>query len=293
MSYQTHNIKSASRNLESKLLKGQSSKRYKRKYNKDNHKSMANLPMTHSFNERMKQFEQLKRDHMLKRKEEFNKNEIKECTFRPRISSNRSQEKDRSLKNSPSKPRNIDEFLKDQNNFEQRKLLRLEELSRERDQNECKTFRPKIDKKSRIMTKSEKDSIQAMPVHKRLHELSNKRCRNNVKSSLAFSKSNNKSMKSLNKTQLKQNYITEQFKINELLSNKSRRCRSKDIKRKNLHKELYDDAFKRKSRQEKLENQNNLNKNQSIRSFLKQTHGSFSKVINPTIPTKSLNKDSA
>ena len=77
-SYQTQNKKSSSRNLENKLLKGQSAKYSKRKYNKNNHKSMANLPMTHSFNERMRQFEQLKREHLIRRKEEFNKNELKE-----------------------------------------------------------------------------------------------------------------------------------------------------------------------------------------------------------------------
>jgi hypothetical protein len=288
---QTQELRSVSRNTNNRLLKGKTSKRYKRKYNKRNHKSMSSLHMTKPFNERMKQFELIKQEHMLIRKEEISKRELKECTFRPRIRSNRSFEKDKNHLNASSKPRNIDEFIKDQHNFEQKKFLRLEELSKERDRTECKTFRPKIDKKSRIMTNAEKDSINAMPVHKRLHDLAKRRCRNNVQSSLALTKINNKSMLSFNNTQLKQNYITEQFKINDLLNSRQRRCRSKNIKRKNMHNELYDDAVKRKSRQDKLENQNYVYKNQSIRSFLKHTHGSFCKTNNQTISSKILKKD--
>lgn len=43
-----------------------------------NNKSTSNLAVTSSFNERMKYFEQVKREHALRRKEESNMKELKE-----------------------------------------------------------------------------------------------------------------------------------------------------------------------------------------------------------------------
>ena len=69
--------------------------------------------------------------------------------------------------------------------------------------------------------------------------------------------------------------MTQKFNIGEIFNNKSRRWRSKDSKQKNLHQNLYKDAVNRKSRQEKRINNINQNQNQSVRSFLKNTHSSF------------------
>lgn len=222
------------------------------------------------------------------RRSRINK-ELKECTFKPKVNHSRSKERDHSniSKNSSKKSthrrRNVDEFLKDQSEFQQRKMQRLEELSKERDKNESKTFRPKIDKKSKIMFQNDKENLHSIPVHKRLHDLSKRRCRNKVKSTLETDRSQNRSQdKSHNVSRTRRNYITEQINITELLAQKSRRCKSKDIKpQSDVHTTLYDDAFRRKIIQNKIEN--GESKNQSIRSFIKHRKGSH----NFMVPSKS------
>lgn len=169
--------------------------------------------------------------------------------------------------------------------------MRLEELSKERDKNESKTFRPKIDKKSKIMAQNDKENLQNIPVHKRLHELSKRRCRNKVKSTLETNRSQNKSQdKSQNVSRTRRNYITEQINITELLSQKSRRCKSKDIKQlSDIHATLNDDAFRLRLVQKKIENDDS--KNQSLRSFTKHRKGSHN-FLAPCKSARTLKKHS-
>ena len=103
--------------------------------------------------------------------------------------------------------------------------------------------------------------------------------------------SKNKSTERNTKLKRKDNYHTEHFNISEFLNSKNRRCKSKDLmKRNNLHNDLYDDAFKRKSRQEKRENEAYPYKNQSVRSFLKQSNSSFSLINDQSQSARVLNK---
>lgn len=81
------------------------------------------------------------------------------------------------------KRRNITQFLKDQHEHEEKKLKRLERISKEREKSEGKTFKPKIDKYSKAISSFDK-SKSSLPVHQRLHNLSKDRCRNKIISAL-------------------------------------------------------------------------------------------------------------
>lgn len=189
--------------------------------------------MTQSFNDRMKIFQQNKlHKNILKREEEY-KNELTECTFKPKIHKNQSKNRNNRLSGNlskDSKRRNVTEFLKDQSVFEHKKLKKLEKLSREREKVDCKTFRPKIDKRSKYLTESVRDSLESVPVYKRLHEISNSRCRNHTKSSLERKltyQHQNKLISMKNKSRCGRNfetknaqYVTENFNIGKLLREK-------------------------------------------------------------------------
>lgn len=172
------------------------------------------------------------------------------------------------------KRRNMEEFWRDQNKWNEQKAKKIQELSREREKDECKTFRPSIDKNSIILASQDKNHMMNVPVHKRLHDLSKGKCRNHVKSALSM----NYNKPQTNNMSSKQFYMTESFKIKDVLDQKSRRCRSKELKRKNLHNKLYDDAFKLKATQSKISNQ--ISKHQSVRSFIKHT-SKPSQIANP------------
>jgi len=164
----------------------------------------------------------------------------------------------------------------------------LKNLSKERDQNECKTFRPQIDKKSRIITENDKNQIRNYPVHKRLHYLNKRKCRNLVKSQLEPVHSHHKSSHfNCNK----HNYLTEQLNIHSVLNESKRRCRSKDMKkRQNLHNTLYNDAFKRRESQNKMiAHEHTIIKNQSIRSFIRHNR-SQPNLLSNRKPTQKVKK---
>lgn len=58
-----------------------------------NHKSTSSLAGTQTFNERMKHFERAKLENNLRKKEEQGAKELKECTFKPKVRTNRSQDR--------------------------------------------------------------------------------------------------------------------------------------------------------------------------------------------------------
>ena len=66
-SYQTQDLRMQGRNVQKLLATTQAKKSYK--HNR-HHKSTSSLGLAQSFNERMKHFEQIKREHVLQRKEE-------------------------------------------------------------------------------------------------------------------------------------------------------------------------------------------------------------------------------
>lgn len=111
------------------------------------------------------------------------------------------------------KTRSINEFLKDQQDYADKKLKHLEEISTEREKIEDKTFKPRIDKKSKRM--SSKEISDALTVHERLHKLSNKRTRGNVQKVLGMPLHHVQSQ-SIVGTQ--RNYLTEQLNIEETLN---------------------------------------------------------------------------
>ena len=238
-------------------------------------KSKNHLAITQSFNDRMKMFEKTKNEKAKKRKEERANRELEECTFRPKVITNRSLDH-KTLRTSKSvqnlyKARSINEFLRDQDNFAMKKTKHLEEISKERDRIEDKTFKPIIDKKSRRIGSQEKIR-QNTTVHERLHKLSKNTKKNSIQKSIKTSMHNAKSQ-SIIDTQ--RNYLTEKLNIAETLMDKSNLSHSRSrSKRKNLHEELYDDALKRKLNQASLESQ--LLRNQSVRSFIKHRNSSNS-----------------
>ena len=101
-------------------------------------------------------------------------------------------------------------------------------------------------------------------------------------------------MKGLNRSKDKNHYITEQFEIGKFLKKKTKRARSRENKiKQNLYEKLYDDAFKRKSRQEERENEIYHNQqDQSIRSFLKQSNKSLIYNHSHTKSTRTFKKPS-
>ena len=211
-----------------------------------NNKSTSNLTVAQSFNERMQYFEMLKREHVLRRKEESNIKELKECTFKPKVATEKSTDRSsNNLKLSPGKfntsaspiqqskcrkgyhkRRNITQFLKDQHDYEEKKLKRLEEISKERDKSEEKTFRPKISKKSKLLN-NEKEKQIISSVYNRLHEVSKQKCRNKIVSTL-----DSKSRQSASIYPTKRNYLTEKLHIGDILGKNPRRWKSKENDRK-------------------------------------------------------------
>jgi hypothetical protein len=284
-SYQTQEKCHNSRNLGKNSLSGFSNASQKKM--KSQHKSTSSLHAAQSFHDRMKQFEETRKERALKMREEQGKHpqiyskkfwdcnlenkELKECTFRPRIKSNRTLGRQSpaqsSSKRAYKKKRNITEFLKDQKEFQEKKFKRLEELSKEREKKECQTFRPKIDKHSKIITENDNNLSRNIPVYSRLHDMSKK----NEKDFKSYVDPVHSRNRSNNFLSTKHNYITERFNISSALSDAKRRWKSKDMnKKKNLHHILYEDAFNRKSSKIKKNKDEEL-KEQSIRSFIKQT----------------------
>ena len=188
--------------------------------------------------------------------------ELKECTFKPKVSVDKSADRSSTnIKSSPGKiskvvspaplsnckrgyhkRRNITQFLKDQHDYEEKKLKRLEEISKERDKSEEKSFRPKISKRSKLITNPEKENQNISSVYQRLHEMSKQKCRNKVISTI-----DSKSRQSASIYPSKRNYLTEKMSIGDILSKNPRRCKSKENERKkNIHNTLYEEMFKRK-----------------------------------------------
>lgn len=131
----------------------------------------------------MKHYHYNKQQQNIVGKEKEYKNELKEWTFKPKIHKNKLQKFSGNFSKN-YKRRNVTEFLQDQFKFENNKYKRLEALSKEREKQNRKSFRPKIDQQSKYLTESMKNSLCSVPVHKRLHEMSNRRWRNNANSAL-------------------------------------------------------------------------------------------------------------
>lgn len=240
-----------------------------------------------NFSSRMKKYESQKQLKMTQRLEEKNKKILEECTFRPKLRGNKSLGRihDRASSTNSQKHRNITEFLKDQSDYEQKKLEKLSHITYSKEKCKSTTFKPKISKRSQYITKSLQDSIYSVPVYKRLHNLSKKEGRNTpsdlgvgiVQGSTA--RAPHKSLALTRNKLQKDNYITENFDIAKMFEESSKRSKSKETKRRQkVHDQLYEDAGKRKSRQEQRENQHfQMYKNQSVRSFLKNSHSFLNK----------------
>ena len=211
-----------------------------------NNKSASSLAIGQSFNDRMKLFEKVKKENVNRKREESSKNELKECTFKPKIKAKKKSQDRYSMQlhhKYLTKKRNINEFLEDQKEFEDKRIKRLEEKSKERERQENTTFRPKIHKKSKVM-KSHYELPKHSTVYERLHELSKEKGKEELRRIVGMTIGHSQSQSTIG---LKKNYLRENFKITDVLAKKSSRSRSKDIKKRtNLHSALYNDAFKRK-----------------------------------------------
>ncbi|CAI2384615.1 unnamed protein product [Moneuplotes crassus] len=251
-SYRTHHNKSSGDRKS--IFSSICSKSPKKDLN--TYKSVSSLSYSKNFNKRMRKYQSQKQLKMTQKQEDKHKKELKECTFKPKISKNKSAGGlTTKQRQSSSRRRNITEFLKDQSKFEEQKLNRLKDFSQRREKKENNTFRPKIDRKSKGLTKSITDSLHSIPAYKRLHKNVKTSFRNSHIPPSKISKSHKnsthpkppfKSQKSLHtthkmpssflqnpnsksqnlkslptsygkaKSKRKRNYITENFDIEEL-----------------------------------------------------------------------------